>query len=127
TSLGVTVINAETPTQTATAATIRVVPPPRSSITGRAEFVALTSPQVARVAFFLDGAFAAAAQAPPFRARIDVGSPPRLRTIKAIAYDRGSNAVAEASTTINDRVDVFHVSIISPVAEALTGRTTIEA
>ena len=127
TSLGVTVIENETPTPTSAAATIRVVPPPRSSITGRAEFVALTTPQVVRVAFFLDGKFAAAAQKQPFRARIDVGSPPRLRTIKAIAYDRSNNPVAEASTNINDNVDVFRVSIVSPVAEALSGRATIEA
>lgn len=128
-SLGVTVIDSEpaAPQKTATTATIRIVPPPRSSITGRAEFVALTTPQIARVAFFLDGAFAAAAQKQPFRARIDVGSPPRLRTIKAIAYDAGNNPVAEASSTINDQVDVFRVAIVSPVAETLSGKTMVEA
>lgn len=127
TSMGETVIAPEERSASAAVATIRVIPPPRSSITGRAEFLALASPQVARVAFFLDGAFAAAAQKPPFRTRIDVGTPPRLRTIKAIAYDRSSNAIAEASTTINDRIDVFRVSIVSPVSEALSGRTTVEA
>ncbi|HEV7923486.1 MAG TPA: VWA domain-containing protein [Thermoanaerobaculia bacterium] len=125
-SLGETVI--EVPAEaSATTTTIRVVPPPRASITGRANFVAVTAPHVAKVAFFLDGAYAAVATKAPFQARLDVGSPPRLRTIKAIAYDRAGAPVGEAITTINDQIDLFRVSIISPVTETLTGTTTIEA
>jgi VWFA-related protein len=126
-SLGETVIEVAPETSTATATTIRVVAPPRSSITGRATFVAVTAPRVAKVAFFLDGAYAAVANKAPFQARIDVGSPPRLRTVKGIAYDREGAAIGEAVTTINDQIDVFRVSIISPVTETLTGKTTIEA
>ncbi|HKO57257.1 MAG TPA: hypothetical protein VJ276_15380, partial [Thermoanaerobaculia bacterium] len=125
-SMGETVI--EVPAEpSATATTIRVVPPPRASITGRATFVAVTAPPVAKVAFFLDGAYAAVSTKPPFQARIDVGSPPRLRTIKGIAYDRGGTAIGEAVTTINDQIDVFRVAIISPVTETLSGTTMIEA
>jgi VWFA-related protein len=125
-SMGETVIELPAEPSAATA-TIRVVPPPRASITGRANFVAVTAPHVAKVAFFLDGAYAAAAAKAPFQARIDVGSPPRLRTIKAIAYDRSGTAVGEAVTTINDQLDVFRVAIISPVTETLSGTTMIEA
>lgn len=125
-SMGETVIEVAAEPSAVTT-TIRVVPPPRASITGRATFVAVTAPHVAKVAFFLDGAYAAAAAKAPFQARIDVGSPPRLRTVKAIAYDRTGTAVGEAVTTINDQVDVFRVSIVSPVTETLTGTTTIEA
>lgn len=125
-ALGETVIEVPAAQTGEGAPLIRVIPPPSSSITGRATFVALTAPQVEKVAFFLDGAFAAAAGKKPFQVRIDVGSPPRLRTVKGIAYDRAGAVLGEASSTINDQVDVFRVAILSPVAESLNGKATFE-
>lgn len=108
-------------------ATVRIVPPPRSTISGRAEFIANASAAVARVDFLLDDAKVASVNAAPFRARIDVGDLPRLRTVKAVAYDKGGKAVGESVVTINDRVDAFRVAILSPVAEKIEGNVTVEA
>ena len=41
----------------------------------------------ARVEFFIDDIPAATLNAPPFKTRLDLGSVPRLRTIKAVARD----------------------------------------
>jgi VWFA-related protein len=108
-------------------ATVRIVAPPRSTITGRAEFIANTTAAVARVDFLLDGVKAATAARAPFRARFDVGDLPRLRTVKAVAYDAAGKAIGESAATINDRVDAFRASILSPVAEHIAGNVTIEA
>jgi VWFA-related protein len=108
-------------------ATVRVIAPPRSTISGKAEFIANTSGAVARVDFFVDDVKAATAARAPFRARIDVGELPRLRTVKAVAYDGAGKVVGESAVSINDRVDAFHVSILSPVAEQIEGNVTVEA
>ena len=110
-----------------TEATVRVVPPPRSTISGKAEFIANASAAVSRVEFFLDDAKVATANAAPFRARIDVGNLPRLRTVKAVAYDRAGKAIGESAATINDRVDAFRVAIVPPVAETIEGSVDVEA
>jgi Ca-activated chloride channel family protein len=125
--LGETWAAAAQPETPAAQATIRLVPPPRSTISGKAEFVATTTPAVARVAFLLDGETMATAQQPPFRARFDVDALPRLRTVKAIAYDNAGKAIGEASVTINDRVDAFRVAIIAPTAETVAGNVILEA
>ncbi|MCU1350488.1 MAG: VWFA-related Acidobacterial domain protein [Acidobacteria bacterium] len=108
-------------------ATIRVIAPPRSTISGRAEFIANTTVVVARVAFLLDGDQVATVDQPPFRVRIDVGALPRLSIVKAVAFDRTGKPIGEATATINDRVDAFRVAILSPVAERIDGNVVVEA
>jgi VWFA-related protein len=111
-----------------TTATIRLVPPPRSTISGKAEFIANTSPAVARVAFLVDGVQAATVGRAPFRARLDVGALPRLRTVRAIAYDKEGKSIGETEVTINDRVDdAFRVAILSPSTDRIEGNVVAEA
>lgn len=107
--------------------TIRLVAPPRTTVSGKAEFIANASPAVARVAFLVDGVAVAAAEQAPFRARVDVGALPRLRTVRAVAYDKGGKAIGESEVTINDRVDAFRVSILSPSSDRLDGNAVAEA
>jgi Ca-activated chloride channel homolog len=81
----------------------------------------------ARVEFLLDDVRVQTVTAAPFQTRIDVGKVPRLHTIKAIAYDAGGKAIGEAVTTVNDRADAPHVSLISPVADEVSGTVAVEA
>ena len=107
--------------------TIRLVPPPRSTISGKAEFIANTSAAVARVAFLVDGVQAGTADRAPFQARLDVGALPRLRTVRAIAYDKEGKSIGESEVTINDRVDAFRVAILAPSGEKIGGNVIAEA
>lgn len=108
------------------AATLRIIPPARQTITGEAEFVAQAAPNVARVDFFLDDRQVASANKPPFRANVDVGTTATARRVRARAFDRSGTAVGETAITINDRADVFLVTIVSPVSDRMSGDTDVE-
>jgi Ca-activated chloride channel family protein len=112
---------------TAGAASVRVIGPNRASITGRAEFAAEVDRSVSKVEFLLDDAPAATVTTSPFRTRLDLGSVPRARTIKVIAYDSAGAAIGEAVTTINDRADAPRVTLVSPVTDVVRGVVSVEA
>ncbi|HWW60734.1 MAG TPA: VWA domain-containing protein, partial [Thermoanaerobaculia bacterium] len=115
------------PKSGAPAATVRVIPPPRKVVTGSAEFIADVDRHAASVDFYLDDVKVATANKPPFAVRINVGNIPRARNVRVIALDANRIPIGEASTTINDRADAFHVTITSPATELISGDTTIEA
>lgn len=106
--------------------TLRLIAPPRPALTGETEFVAETGPGVARVDFFLDDQPVASQKKTPFRAAIDVGPTARLRTVKARAFDAKGNPLGDAVLAINDRVDSFVVTIVTPVAGVLREDTDVE-
>jgi len=107
--------------------TVRILVPARRTIAGKAAFIAETDPSAARIDFFLDGAPAASSTRPPFRVHIDLGPSPRLRGIKAIAFDASGRAIAEAVTTVNDRADALRVTIVAPLQKNVSGSTLIAA
>jgi VWFA-related protein len=105
---------------------LRIVPPARRTLTGDADFLVETPGGVARVDFYLDEKKVASRNEAPFRASIDVGSTPRVRTLKARAFDGAGNAQGEAVLTINDRSDAFLVSIVSPATAIVEGDTEVQ-
>jgi len=105
---------------------IQIMGPPRSTITGRAEFSAKTVPEVKRVAWFVDRVAVASSDHPPFAEHLNLGDTPRMHTIGAIAYNASGEAMAEVVATVNDRLD-FRVALVSPVAAVLSGKTIVEA
>ncbi|HYH07989.1 MAG TPA: VWA domain-containing protein [Thermoanaerobaculia bacterium] len=107
-------------------AALRIVPPARRTLTGDADFLVETPGGVARVDFYLDEKKVASRNEAPFRASIDVGPTPRVRTLKARAFDSTGSAQGEAVLTINDRNDAFLVSIVSPAAATVEGETEVQ-
>ena len=110
-----------------TAASVTIVKPSRASITGRAQFSARVNGNASRVEFLLDDVRVETVKAAPFQTRIDLGSVPRLHTIKAIAYDAAGRAIGEAATTVNDRADAPRITLVSPVADVVSGPVNVEA
>ena len=111
----------------AATASVTILKPSRASITGRAQFSAVVNGNASRVEFLLDDVRVQTVTAAPFQTRIDVGKVPRLHTIKAIAYDPSGKAIGEAVATVNDRADSPRVSLISPVADEVSGIVAVEA
>jgi len=110
-----------------TAATVTIVKPSRASITGRAQFSARVRGTASRVEFMLDDVRVQTVSAPQFQTRIDLGNVPRVHSIKAVAYDAAGNAIGEAVTMVNDRADSPRVTLVSPVAETVSGSVRVEA
>lgn len=105
---------------------LRIVPPARGTLIGEADFVVTSTDDIVRVDYLLDDVKVASSAKQPFRVSIDVGSVPRMRSVKAIAFDAEGKAQAEAVLAINDRVDAFFVSIVAPAAALVSGKTDVE-
>jgi VWFA-related protein len=107
-------------------ASLRIVPPSRQTIVGDADFFVQSRAGVARIDFYLDNAKVGSVTKQPFRQSIDLGGIPRVRTVKAIAFDGAGKAISEASITINDRVDAFIVTVVAPAAAWIGGEQNVE-
>jgi VWFA-related protein len=105
---------------------LRIVPPARTTIIGDADFSVESDGDFARVDYFLDDVKAQSSTKAPFRVTIDIGRVPRVRTVKAVAFDPLGNAKGEAVLTINDRADAFMVSIVKPAAASIAGANDVE-
>jgi VWFA-related protein len=106
--------------------TLRLNAPPRPTLTGEAEFVAEAGPGVARVDFFLDDRQVASRNKAPFRATIDVGPTARARSVRARAFDAKGQPLGDAVVAINDRLDSFVLTIVSPVSDVLRADADVE-
>ena len=105
---------------------LRIVPPAQTTFTGHSKFLVEAPPETARVELFLDEEKVATSNGAPFRAAFDVGPTPRVRIVKARAWDAANESLGETSIRINDRVDNFYVTIVSPAAGNVHGRAAIE-
>lgn len=114
------------PDKTSAATGLRIVPPVRVTFSGIAEFLAEAPAETRRVDFLLDEEKVASKSGAPFRVKFDVGPTPRMRVVKARAYDAANQLLGEAMTTINDRADTFLVTIVNPAEESIEGRTEVE-
>lgn len=114
------------PRKTPTRSLLRIVTPTRTTILGDADFLVEGDSDIARVDYLLDDVKVASSAKLPFRVSIDVGRIPRARTIKALAFDAEGNAKGEAIATINDRMDAFFVSIVTPASAWIGGANDIE-
>ncbi|HYH08014.1 MAG TPA: VWA domain-containing protein [Thermoanaerobaculia bacterium] len=105
---------------------LRILPPARMTFTGTADFVVEADPSIVRVDVFLDEQKVGSADQPPFRVAVDVGSTPRMRTVKARGFDRSGNVAGETVVTVNDRADAFFVTIAAPATATTAGATHAE-
>jgi len=105
---------------------LRIVPPVRVTFSGLAEFRAEAPPNTTRVDFHLDEEKVASKSGAPFRVKFDVGPTPRMRVVKARAYDASNQVLGEAMITINDRADTFLVTIVRPAEDSIAGRTDVD-
>ncbi|MCP3960086.1 MAG: VWA domain-containing protein [bacterium] len=96
-------------TSSSTEATVvRLVPPRNQPVSGATRFDALvSSTAVAKIVFELDGQVVATRKRSrllerPFVARIELASPPRVQTLRAIAHDEHDREIGSDTLRVNE-------------------------
>jgi len=105
---------------------VRLLYPHRAVLAGDVEVSAAVPPAAARVEFYLDGARIAERTRAPFVARIPLGALPRVRTLKAVAFDAREAPLGEDSATLNERSSALAVEIVAPRESSVESTTVIE-
>ncbi|MEK6371310.1 MAG: VWA domain-containing protein [Acidobacteriota bacterium] len=105
---------------------VRLLYPHRAVLAGVVEVSAVVPASAARVEFYLDGARIAERTRAPFVARIPLGALPRVRTIKAVAFDARDTPLGEDSATLNERSNALAVEIVAPRDSSVESKTVIE-
>ncbi|MCG8456182.1 MAG: VWA domain-containing protein [Holophagales bacterium] len=107
---------------------LRLVPPRDQPVSGSTVFNVLTSTvAVEKVAFELDGRRVDEDGRPPFRARLDLASPPREQEVKAIAYDGLGVPMGEDTIRVNQVDQPFRVRITDFSGDPASGPVILEA
>jgi VWFA-related protein len=78
---------------------------------------------VTKVAFLLDGKPLLSKTRPPFSVEFDVGSVPRVHTVRAIAYGADGGELATDEMLLNPGKQSFLVRLVEPREGARTGRS----
>jgi VWFA-related protein len=115
------------PSKGTVAGNFAIIPPARTTFTGHSQFAVEAPAGTTSVQLFLDEQLVATMTRSPYRAAIDVGSTPRMRVVKARAWDASKQMLGETTITINDRLDNFYVTIVSPATTRIEGRVNAEA
>jgi Ca-activated chloride channel homolog len=105
---------------------VRLLYPHRAVLAGDIEVSAVVPAGAARVEFHLDGARIAERTEPPYVARIPLGALPRLRIIKAVAFDAHDALLGEDSATLNERSNALAVEIVAPRHSSVESTTVVE-
>jgi VWFA-related protein len=71
----------------------------------------LSTSEVAKVVFFVDGQERMADERAPFTATLELGDPPRPQEIRAVAYSAGDRALGEDRLLVNQEQRPFRVTI----------------
>ncbi len=87
-------------------------------VAGKAEVRAVTTGDVARVDFLLDGELAASAAAPPFAAPVRFGRLPRRRTLEGVAYGDAGRELARDRIVVNGGPHRFALRLVEPSLQA---------
>lgn len=112
----------------APAGAIRIVPVHQQLVTGRWTIrTNVSSTDVARVIFSLDGEERATVDQPPFSTRIDFGRIPQQRTIRAVAHDVRGAEIGRHELTVNHAGEMFWIRLIEPRAGAASGNVRMTA
>jgi Ca-activated chloride channel family protein len=99
----------------------------REVMAGALQVVATAPKNAARVDFLIDDSRVTESNRPPFRATLQLGSTPRVHTLRAIAYDVRDRQLGEETVTINDRVERAAVQLVAPQADVIESQTLVEA
>ncbi|HSN87236.1 MAG TPA: VWA domain-containing protein [Thermoanaerobaculia bacterium] len=95
--------------------TIKLVPPAGHLQTGMVRFDTLTTGDVEKVTFTLDGKPVLTKKSPPWSVELDLGAAPRTRTLAVIAFDASGVAVATDDLVVNSAGHRFRVRILEPI------------
>lgn len=71
----------------------------------------ISSTDVDRVEFHLDGEREGVARTPPFTARLDLGTLPRIRRVEAVAFDAAGRELGRDSLLVNGGASAFQVTL----------------
>lgn len=94
--------------------TVKIVAPAGDLHTGMVRFDTLTTGQIAKVTFALDGKPVMTKSRPPYSVELDLGSLPRTRNLTAIAYDGKGEELASDVMALNAAGHRFTVRLIEP-------------
>ena len=107
---------------------VRLVEPP-AVVVGKHRFEAIVrSPEVAEVAFVLDGKTVLRRVAPPYVAELDVGREPVLRRLRVEAFAAGGEPLGSDEAELNaGAAERFAVRLATPTTVARRGRIRARA
>ncbi len=96
---------------------LRILPPPRELLLGRARIEAVASGEaVHKVTFSLNDKPVLSKLVPPFSVELNLGESPRLHTVSAVAYDDAGVELARDEITLNSGPHRFGVRLVHPQA-----------
>ena len=107
---------------------LRLVPPRGDEQVGAVRIRTLvTSDEVARVSFRLDGREVAVDDREPFVLETDLGSEPATREVVAVAYSAGEREIGRDRLLLNSRLELFDLRMALAPDPADPGALTVEA
>jgi len=98
----------------------------RDVLAGPLQVGATAPANAARVAFLIDDARVTESDLRPFRATLQLGSTPRMHTLRAIAYDVHDRQLGQDTVTINDHVERLSIQLVAPKTDVIESRTVVE-
>jgi VWFA-related protein len=94
--------------------TLKLVRPFGELQTGMQRFDTLSTGDIDKVTFSLDGKAVLTKRKPPYSVELDLGSLPRPRKLAAVGYDKAGNQVAGDELLINSAANRFQVRLTEP-------------
>ncbi|HEX7832789.1 MAG TPA: VWA domain-containing protein [Thermoanaerobaculia bacterium] len=105
---------------------VRILPIGRQVVSGRHVVrTHVSSADVARVAFSLDGRAVTRIERPPFSATLDFGNVPERRTIRVVALDRRGRELGRDERVVNEAGETFWLRLMSPREGFASGRVRV--
>ena len=95
-------------------ASIQLISPGDGLLTGRSRIEAVTTGDVARVSFSLDGKAVLSKGKPPWSIEVPLGEQPRLHTVAAVALDAAGGELARDELLLNAGPHRFAVRLVEP-------------
>ncbi|HVR96741.1 MAG TPA: VWA domain-containing protein, partial [Thermoanaerobaculia bacterium] len=94
--------------------TLKIIPPRGELQTGMLRFDTLTTGDIAKVTFSMDGKPVLTKKKPPFSVELDMGQLPRPRKLTAAAYDVAGAELATDQIMVNAAGHRFRVNLVEP-------------
>lgn len=125
-AMGAPLPNDDMPSPAASSGRVHLVFPRRPVMVGSVDVVATAPEATARVEFLLDEARVTESSRRPYRARLPLGSLPRVHTLRAVAYDERNRRLGDEAVTINEHVERLSVEIVAPKSDEVERRAEVE-
>ncbi|MCH9649069.1 MAG: VWA domain-containing protein [Deltaproteobacteria bacterium] len=107
---------------------IRLVPPRGAEHSGGTRFDTLVSTdEVDRVEFYLDGVKIEQDRFKPFAARLELKRPPQRQEVRVVAYDEGNRELGQDTLLVNGGDGTFRVAVSELRGDPALGSIEVEA